>query len=405
MLIKRIRFLGPILTVSTVFACGEDNTQRIASLPGVPEPVDVASIVAVIGMVDGPEEYVFGDISSIAVDAERNVYVTDLQGPSIRAYDENGDFLRVVGRSGQGPGEYSRPTHMAVSPEGGLYIRDNHRLTVLTKPEDDSLVWADVESSWQHGWPSAWREARSRVDSLGRYFDPRSLVYVDGQDPKYFYVIGDSAYSDTLSVPLYRNLGNKSFAGYLVGSGSGRVTAGLSHAPFEAVPAWDVTPKGTLIGGEGDQYILYETTAEGDTVGVIHGVRRRRAVPADERADSAAAFDERIEALPVAVNELFGASDMVIGGELPDTLPAFIAVDVTRDGDIWVELWPRQAGTQLFDIYTSTGEFRRSVEFPLAFDRSLGKIVPAHFDDSVVVGVIRDPATDVQQVAILRLPE
>ena len=79
-----------------------------------------------IGMLEGPEEYVFGQVSGIAIGPEGTVYVSDDQIPLIRQYGPDGQWLRNIGRSGEGPGEY----------KGFLGLRslDDETLVVLDPP-------------------------------------------------------------------------------------------------------------------------------------------------------------------------------------------------------------------------------------------------------------------------------
>ena len=61
-----------------------------------------------IGEAEGEEEYMFSRINDIDVDDEGNVYVAEGAFAHIRVFDENGEYLRVMGRKGQGPGEMQR---------------------------------------------------------------------------------------------------------------------------------------------------------------------------------------------------------------------------------------------------------------------------------------------------------
>jgi DNA-binding beta-propeller fold protein YncE len=55
------------------------------------------------------------------VDAERTLYVVDAAAKDVKIYDANGKFLRRIG----GPGTFSRPTGVAVTPGGDrLYVVD-----------------------------------------------------------------------------------------------------------------------------------------------------------------------------------------------------------------------------------------------------------------------------------------
>ena len=49
-------------------------------------------------------------------------------------FSQDGQLVRTIGSRGCGPGEFSAPTGVAVSPDGELYVSDqlNHRVQVLT---------------------------------------------------------------------------------------------------------------------------------------------------------------------------------------------------------------------------------------------------------------------------------
>jgi DNA-binding beta-propeller fold protein YncE len=75
--------------------------------------------------------------------ANGDVYVaeshTDVADPSlvgrISVFDRTGKFLRVIGKTGTGPGEFRTPHGLAFDSMGRLIVADrhNHRIQVLTK--------------------------------------------------------------------------------------------------------------------------------------------------------------------------------------------------------------------------------------------------------------------------------
>jgi hypothetical protein len=220
--------------------------------------------------------------------------------------------------------------------------------------------------------------------------------------PDYFYVRGGGDRRDTLRVPKYPYLVRTVPPFYLTGDGGGKALPGLAHAPFEAVPSWDITHRGTIIGGPGDRYFLYETTISGDTLRVLRGTTESRPVSDSEARDSANALSARLDSVPVALGDITSLSASVVAGVLPDSLPAFVAVHVASNGDVWVERWPVRADRPLFDIFDDDGTYRRSIEFPLAFSEPFGRVVPPVFTGALAAGVIQDSQTDVQQVIVLR---
>jgi hypothetical protein len=81
-----------------------------------------------IGMEDD-DNYVFGVISSIQVDDDGNIYVCDIKLTRVQKYDKNGRFLAMIGKKGQGPGEYENPFEAFFRPRASsLYVRSNMRV-------------------------------------------------------------------------------------------------------------------------------------------------------------------------------------------------------------------------------------------------------------------------------------
>jgi len=60
-----------------------------------------------IGEAEGPGEYMFSQLRTLAVDEEERFYIADSKESHIKVFDKNGEYLRTVGRKGPGPGEIS----------------------------------------------------------------------------------------------------------------------------------------------------------------------------------------------------------------------------------------------------------------------------------------------------------
>jgi len=59
----------------------------------------------------------FEIISDIKADSRGRIYVVDEHAHSIKVFDKKGNYLKVMGRKGQGPGEFIAPVEMAVLKE------------------------------------------------------------------------------------------------------------------------------------------------------------------------------------------------------------------------------------------------------------------------------------------------
>jgi len=84
------------------------------------------------------------DPSDVVTDPRNgDVYIaeshTDVTDPNligrISVFDKNGKFLRVIGKTGMGPGELRTPHALEIDSKGRLIVADrhNHRIQVLTK--------------------------------------------------------------------------------------------------------------------------------------------------------------------------------------------------------------------------------------------------------------------------------
>ncbi len=376
-------------------AAGTDRSGEAADW----DDARIAEVVATIGLAEGPPEYLFGDIRSVAADRTGRIYVADRMGSTVRVYDPDGTFLRHLGREGRGPGEYRWPGDLTFGPDGRLYVRDSNRITILAATSPGAIP-DSVVGTWPiPGLANYLSSRRSRVDSAGRYYYPASR----GGPLRYFYLVFESGghRGDTVHVPPYRTLAATRPAVYIYpGSSDGLIFDGLAHAPFEPVADWDITPRRTVIGGDGVSQTILETNATADSIGALAVVRRGlRPVPPIERDDSARAFQARVDSLPVRVSELQNISDAVRAGELPNLLPAWRSVHVAVDARIWVERWPLEgeADKRFFDVFAPDGSYRGSVVLPAPLLRD----PPPYFTDEAVYGLVANPVTEVHQVVKL----
>ena len=95
------------------------------------------------GVRGNPPEALTEPTAVVTDPADGDVYVaeshTDVTDPSlvgrISVFDKTGKFLRVIGKTGTGPGEFRTPHALAFDSRGRLVVADrhNHRIQVLTK--------------------------------------------------------------------------------------------------------------------------------------------------------------------------------------------------------------------------------------------------------------------------------
>ena len=71
--------------------------------------------------------------SSISIDSDDVVYVTEYDNHRVSMFTREGKFLTSFGTKGSGPGQFNVPTGVAVDKNGVVYVSDrgNSRLQLL----------------------------------------------------------------------------------------------------------------------------------------------------------------------------------------------------------------------------------------------------------------------------------
>jgi sugar lactone lactonase YvrE len=84
----------------------------------------------------------FSKPSNVAVDKEGNLYVSDTWNNRIEVFDADGEFIRQFGKHGDGPGYFARPKGIAIDSDGHVWVADGmqNRVQVFT-PEGRLLIW------------------------------------------------------------------------------------------------------------------------------------------------------------------------------------------------------------------------------------------------------------------------
>lgn len=84
-----------------------------------------------IGVVEGDENYMFSQIGNFVVDENENIYVADSKETHVKVFDKNGKFLRVFGKTGQGPGEIGGISSIQITSKNEILVSDTRNRRIL----------------------------------------------------------------------------------------------------------------------------------------------------------------------------------------------------------------------------------------------------------------------------------
>lgn len=95
--------------------------------------------------------------TSIARDAEGNLYVSDEHRHDVQVFDAQGSFVRKWGSLGSADGQLNRPSGLAIDPDGNVVVVDhlNHRIQKFT-PEGQLVARWGAQGSGQGEFDMPW---------------------------------------------------------------------------------------------------------------------------------------------------------------------------------------------------------------------------------------------------------
>ena len=331
---SRIGRLVSAATASLLIACGSGAGSSDRTLDTVVETIGDTTVVRTlagsvwveeatlvpeitIGMLDGPEEYLFGRIGSVAVNDDGTVYILDRLEQHVRVFDSLGVYLETLGRRGEGPGEFTSAEAIAALPGGRLAVRDpeNQRVTVFGPGPGETALWRY----------SARAETRVPL-----YTDSRGRTLLLASDPTLgralvmqIIVLGpDGTPLDTLPEPS-----NDYQPPFVRAEAPG---LSMSYGvPFTPRLHWTVHPSGHFLTGLSSDYRI-DLARDG---GVLRIERSQDPVPA-----STAERAYQRERIVGSIRRLLPGWEWD-GPAIPSHKPFFRELLAGRDGRIWVRLW------------------------------------------------------------------
>lgn len=278
-----------------------------------------------IGELEGPEEYTFGRVVSMAVDSAGAMYVLDQQALTVRVYDETGRHVRDIGRSGSGPGELKQPHSLDFMPDGRLAVRDfgNARINFYD-PSGESVGTLTIPGGFFTTTPM-------HVDTLGRIYTSVVSDRPEGQMFRVGYQRfgADGTVQDTIRTPRPDFQSEPLTAQSPDGS-----SMSAASVPFSPGIQWTIDRGGNVVWAITSDYDIH-TTQDGRPFRIA---RMIEAVPvqAAEKADA----EENILRNMRQVQPNWNWQ----GPAIPDAKPFIGSVIIAHDNRIWVQV--RQPGVR-----------------------------------------------------------
>jgi hypothetical protein len=118
---------------------GVKYVKNPATPAGGATTVEMEALWELGGETDDEDEF-FGIIADIEIDEAGNVYLLDAQLAEVKIYTADGEYVRSIGREGEGPGEFRRPSAMFFTKDGNVGIMQTiPAKIVLLSPEGEPL--------------------------------------------------------------------------------------------------------------------------------------------------------------------------------------------------------------------------------------------------------------------------
>ncbi len=369
------------IVVVTMFpACrGEGGDSRGTGSWGDAELVEEIRI----GELDGPDEYLFGRIAALAVGPDGSIFVADHQQKSVRQYDMAGNYVRAVGRYGEGPGEYRQILGMRCLPDGTLAVLDTPHRIILYSPDGEYLRDFRVPSQLY-----TWRMLEYDVDG-NLYIRATASDDFRGGDDLEMVLVKVSQTGEVLGrIRLPRE--NKSGASFVLMTSEGPTW----YPVVSTRHAW--SPLGYVVSGRNDTYTITLLHSDSTTTSLGRDVPPEP-LPGPERD------------MWRAWANFFTRSHGDGYSPPPDVKPWFKDIYAGKDGTVWVHRhvraeWhdfpPRPEGDErpllswrepvTFDVFEARGAFLGTVVMPpealmvVADDRLVWGIVTGESGEQVV---------------------
>jgi len=269
-----------------------------------------------IGEAEGREEYMFSELRGIAVDDRGYIYALDIKARHVKVYNEKGEYVRIIGKGGQGPGEFRLPFFILISPSKELVVTGMGGISYFKL--DGEFIRSQSLSTQNI--------ARLKFDKFG---NPIGICILFGEDnPRY----------------ELRKFNLEFETKFAIDSSPISRTRSPGFNPFVPVLRWDMIRGEHIVcgyGGEG--YIFKIFDLEGKLIKSIH-----------KDYDQVEVTDRDIE-VEMRKHGIESRENIIV----PDNKPPFRWINTDEEGRIFVSTWeliPESEG-YYYDVFDTDGKY------------------------------------------------
>jgi hypothetical protein len=332
------------IAIVTPFLAAENRTTRPTNggVVGRAKPLDPQVVrpkeLWRIGEDDDAEALVFGAVGPLLVDRERQLYVLDPQAQQVSVFSAQGEFVRTIGRIGEGPGEFREPRGLVLMPDGSIgVVREQPPAILRFRASDGSFI----DNFYLTEDPSHPFQRLHRVVCRGR-----TLVAIVAD-------IRESPAGVDITARLVRFDGTGNFVEQY-DSSSNEINFAKPAARERYDIMWQVGPDERVVVNHGLDYYFDVYHLDGSR-GASFGRGYEPLPRTKAEIDSVKAFYRRVGNIGDATLEVFDRVRDV----------AWFGID--DDGETWVLSSRGRANAPedsigLFDIYDSQGALRRTID-------------------------------------------
>jgi len=397
--------MSMLLLHSVLWATPDHRQQGPASsdtvVKNVRTPVSVSEAELVpqvtIGTVDGPAEYAFTYLLSVAARKDGSVFVIDgspfIGGtmPSVRQYDTRGQYVRTIGRTGSGPGEYRIAAGVALLPDDRLLVLDigNRRVNVYSDAGTpvDSWNLSGVPGQIPIGDPQALIVGNNGVVYIKtvQVTSPQTAARPAERTTSYVRMLDRGVIVDRVVAP---ELPSVSLPNVTITRPTGQTAT--YQVPYSPRTVWKLSPLGYFVTARTDRYAV-DLRVGGRAETVTRSAAGQATLREWQPGDTVVSIRRTVPVVPVSLQERRDRLNSLRarvprGGrhspiaDIPATKPPIRWMEIGADGRIWVQrsteseryepdeteargqvAWRER---EVWDVFDPSGSYRGAVDVP-----------------------------------------